>query len=650
VSSGGQSAYIRDGKSYGVTRGLFNHRWWNYFERGVSFSDGKFWPEATNDLKEAIRQRDKDQRRTRTYGMHFMDYFPHRELGIVYYNTAQYDQAIQELEQSLWHEESAKAKFYLNKAREQKISRLNLDKEPPKLELTSLPDDMAVNNSLLSIKGVATDDTYVSTILLNGKPLFLELAQQTLPFEHTITLAPGKNNLTVKAVDMGGKEVTVERNIVLDMNGPVFTIADILKRPNDTYFISGYVDDSNGISRFSLNGSDRLIKMGTREIAFEEAVSSPIIEFIAVDSAGNKSSETIDLLEENSLSLAGWPREMIMTASTDQSAPYIQKKSSASLQKPLIEPKGLTEDQDTFLDKIFLEGRAIATKKINSVTINESPLQFRPGKQVYFNHLAELKEGENTFTIIVEDSVGTFNEKTITINRKITKARDIGSRLVLGVMPFILTSNTGELSEPAFDFFQTKLVEKNRFHLVTRQDLDKVLQELKLSQTELVNPQSAAKIGKLVVADNIISGKVFEKGKSIEVTVNDINTETSTIMASFDVYSESTDLRNLQHLMEGLSLKLEKQFPLLEGLIIKIKEEKYFLDLGNTSGLKSEMQIIAFREGEAIYHPITNKLLGADTEELGVLTVTSAQKDFSVAELRSQGKKEIQEMDKFITR
>ena len=80
------TGFVKDGKQYGIVKsGTFRHRWWNYFERGLSYADGGFYPDAIADFKEAVRQREKDQRRARTYGMHFIDYFPHRELGIVYY-------------------------------------------------------------------------------------------------------------------------------------------------------------------------------------------------------------------------------------------------------------------------------------------------------------------------------------------------------------------------------------------------------------------------------------------------------------------------------------------------------------------------------------------------------------------------------------
>ena len=109
---------IKEGKRYGITKGLFQGRWYHYYERGLSFAEGLCLGEAEKDLKEALKQRDDgDCRRARTYGMHFVDYFPHRELGIVLFHQKRYADAIRELEVSLNAAVTAKAEFYLDQSR-----------------------------------------------------------------------------------------------------------------------------------------------------------------------------------------------------------------------------------------------------------------------------------------------------------------------------------------------------------------------------------------------------------------------------------------------------------------------------------------------------------------------------------------------------
>ena len=59
-SAARRTQYIKDGIEYGVVRGSFRHRWWNYYERGLSFAEGEFYREALSDLKEAADQRFED--------------------------------------------------------------------------------------------------------------------------------------------------------------------------------------------------------------------------------------------------------------------------------------------------------------------------------------------------------------------------------------------------------------------------------------------------------------------------------------------------------------------------------------------------------------------------------------------------------------
>jgi len=132
---------IKEGKRYGITKGLFQGRWYHYYERGLSFSEGNCWGKAENDLGEALKQRDDgDRRRARTYGMHFIDYFPHRELGIVLFHQKRYADAIRELEVSLNATVTAKAEFYLDQSRKALILSRTSDKRPPNLKLNAWPE------------------------------------------------------------------------------------------------------------------------------------------------------------------------------------------------------------------------------------------------------------------------------------------------------------------------------------------------------------------------------------------------------------------------------------------------------------------------------------------------------------------------------
>ncbi|MCP4111091.1 MAG: hypothetical protein GY749_37125 [Desulfobacteraceae bacterium] len=206
----------KNSRVYGDTKGLFRHRWWNYYERALSFENGGFWKEAESDLKEAVRQRKNDKRRTRTYGMHFIDYFPHRELGIIHYRQGNLEAAISELTASLSMAKSAKAEFYLDRARKTLIEKKQLDRHPPEINIKSPGQSFSTNAFSVLIEGIAEDDTFVRYITVANKKVRVDVSNSRLPFHMEVPLVPGKNVIPVTVTDLVGKisqaSVIVEAN------------------------------------------------------------------------------------------------------------------------------------------------------------------------------------------------------------------------------------------------------------------------------------------------------------------------------------------------------------------------------------------------------------------------------------------------------
>ena len=133
VSCTSSKVRIRDGVEYGKVRGAFRHRWWNYYERGLSYLEGRFYEEAIADFEEAIKQRSEDKRMARTYGMHFIDYFPNREMGLAHYLAGDYEKARKSLSLSNEQEPSAKAQYYLDRTRKQLLQRQGLPISAPEI-------------------------------------------------------------------------------------------------------------------------------------------------------------------------------------------------------------------------------------------------------------------------------------------------------------------------------------------------------------------------------------------------------------------------------------------------------------------------------------------------------------------------------------
>ncbi len=76
------------------------------------------------------------------------------------------------------------------------------------------------------------------------------------------------------------------------------------------------------------------------------------------------------------------------------------------------------------------------------------------------------------------------------------------------------------------------LVAKADLFLVEREDLDKVLGELKLNLTGLVRPDQATAVGQLTGAKILVTGSVIQVDKSIYVVAKIIGTETSRVLGA----------------------------------------------------------------------------------------------------------------------
>lgn len=660
-----QGKYIKEGKVYGVTNGLFRERWWNFYERGCSFASGGFWNEAIPDFKEALEQRNKDGYRARTYGMHFIDYFPHRELGIAYYYTNRYPEAIGELTTSLSQVETAKAKYFLNKVREEVLKQTESDKQSPSITNLSLSDGEVTNLFDVELAGVVEDDTFVSSIAINGFPLFIELAKKKIPFKQEVSLKRGKNFIRIKAKDLRGKITTKEIRVLVDREGPLVAINEPLEGEtvrSNKVTIKGFLWDESGIASFALRGK-KLALSGKKEISFSQKVvlteGRNNLPFEARDRAGNLTKGEIYLICDqkagnSKTSLAPFVKLAFLdSVVTDSGAyPLLARAENGDNIPPSIKLKELTDSQTVYHDTIFIEGSAADQSEIREITINNTPLRIRMARNLFFNYLAQLQEGVNRINLKVTDANGNSVVKTITVTRKIPGVKRVGSRLAVAILPFEQKGEVSTLGSLVYDGLVDAFVNQARFNIVGRErDFEVALRELKLSQTDLVDKTKALKLGRVVSAEGIITGTVTETAHSIEIYARFIDTETTTILVAKDVFEQDKGLPKLQYILKGLALKFKQSFPLLEGRVIKSEGKKVYIDRGAQNKIKKEMKVIIFRKGESLLHPITGNNLGCDSLELAEARIERVLDNFSVGKVLNRSDTvEVRAKDHIITK
>jgi hypothetical protein len=150
-----------------------------------------------------------------------------------------------------------------------------------------------------------------------------------------------------------------------------------------------------------------------------------------------------------------------------------------------------------------------------------------------------------------------------------------------------------------------------------------------------------------MASQSIITGSIIETQTGLEIVARMIDTETSQLLASKDVYGEEKSLPALKMLSEGLAVKFHQEFPLIDGLVVQKKGKLIFTDIGQDK-TKLARRFIVYRE-EPIKHPVTGKILGTDNTIIGRARVTQVMPDLSKAEVVEGEEKEIKPLDKVIT-
>jgi|GEM_PF-1946609 len=294
---------------------LFRHRWWNYYERAMSWAECGKWECAVADLQEALKQRSKDQWDARTYGMRFVDYFPNRELGIAYYYLGEFEKAKNCLECSLEWTPSDKSLVYL----ERSYLALTEERRYHSSEETKIPKPKITLSVKLTrddpvvISGTVEDEKLIKSIRINDEPVFLlnsskdiKRQEQDQPnnfrilFDKQILLSEGTHPIIIEAENIIGdiSRNTENMKIQVDRSGPTIIIdnkewSDNPSNDEEIIIISGSISDLSGVAKFFINENEISVEKGKeiyfKETVFTETADNPI-KIVACDQLGNQTS------------------------------------------------------------------------------------------------------------------------------------------------------------------------------------------------------------------------------------------------------------------------------------------------------------------------------------------------------------------------
>ena len=136
-----------------------------------------------------------------------------------------------------------------------------------------------------------------------------------------------------------------------------------------------------------------------------------------------------------------------------------------------------------------------------------------------------------------------------------------------------------------------QLIEKSRARVVERSILDKLLEELKLSTTKLVDRSAALRLGKILAARLILSGRILHSGPETQISIRAIETETGQVRGAInETFGSAVPASTMAAKLSGIITdKLKSLYP-LRGKVSGVKGEEITLNIGQKQGAQIGQQ------------------------------------------------------------
>jgi len=606
---------------------LYHHNWWNYYARGTYRLKQNQADEAQADFQRCLGVipgakfgNTRDMWRARTYGLHFVEgYFPNRELGVCLLERNDVTQAIHYLEISLSQEPSGRAKHYLNLARTRQMAGRTVS--APQLRIESGEDAVFTRERSCVLSGAATGAGLIGQLTVDGHAEFIELAAPSLPFTRRVALTAGTNLVSVKAADLLGQRASRTVVRIADWQPPRLLVRRVTAQGNE-WLVEGVCRDEFGIAEIALGAASvfrRTDGQASSEVPVALRVPWSGMTLKAIDLAGNGLECPLNaaVLAQTALEkqaplqpvregFAGGRGGIFQQATvlermeawgqsvrrSGHAAALYRTSQTGSVQgadrlRPSLSLRGCQPLTRVFTEDFFVDGTAADGGGLASVTINGEDLlaaEDRGAVRTYFARRIPLDLGTNRFDVVATDRTGNRTAEAVTVVRLRPEHLEDSLRLSVGVPP-LTPVEAGTVGVRVKRSMEAELMRAPvRFRLLERDEgWDFVLREQGLSVSDLADPASALRIGKMVPAEMLLMGKIFNEAKGLTIYLKAVETGNGEVIFASDVYTPEPDSR-LDDAVAGLVLKVEQGFPLITGEVLRRQGAHVTLNVGRQDG------------------------------------------------------------------
>ena len=279
---------------------------------------------------------------------------------------------------------------------------------------------------------------------------------------------------------------------------------------------------------------------------------------------------------------------------------------------------------------LYYLGRGELAKKQLATSLKQAPT---PRAKTFLEKInsGDIPEPALEPITPTQTPTGTPDPLTTPESETSTPYDQVGERLRIAILPFENKGMSGDFD--LLDKLITTFVKMERFKVLERSQLERVIAEQKLGMSGFIDAATAAEIGKGVGVDAVVTGSVTWTRNDISIDARFIDTETAAIISAQDSYTQGRDQRSVNNMLETLATKFKNDFPIVKGYVIKVDADQLTLDLGRSKGVKKGMKCYAYREGAPIIHPVTKKVIGKMIDVLSEVQLLEVYDQFSTAKI-----------------
>ncbi|HHO76982.1 MAG TPA: tetratricopeptide repeat protein [Deltaproteobacteria bacterium] len=208
------------------------------------------------------------------------------------------------------------------------------------------------------------------------------------------------------------------------------------------------------------------------------------------------------------------------------------------------------------------------------------------------------------------------------------------------VMTFIDFQETGSLSERdgLVPVLTTQLADElnasGRVKVVERVVIERLLEELNIGSSELADPQTSLRLGRVLAAKVIGTGSLIHSPEGTLLSLRLVDTETTAIpkVINRELNSGSSLKKELHRLNREILTTVMTTYP-LQGYIINVTDEKAMVNLGADQGVVMGSRFTVIEEPEPIKYK--GKTLRQAHKKIADLEVIQVDPDLSYCRILS---------------